>query len=168
MPAVSPVCSWSSYSNRIATQVRPASIHLLIPVIFALASSNLGPYAVIGGALTAAGVSGGAWYPAAQAALADSKSSHISYLVAMTGFVPLMIYGGVMWVHRCNIHGKYSIWVKDLEGADEAHIVEDLRRHSLHPDMHPDNHDQKRKNSFLENEVSATRKLSGQGAIGQL
>lgn len=57
------------------------------PVIFALASANLGPYAVIGGALTAAGVSGGAWYPSAQAALADQHGSHISYLVPMTGFI---------------------------------------------------------------------------------
>lgn len=138
------------------------------PVIFALASSNLGPYAVIGGALTAAGVSGGAWYPSAQAALSDKKGAQISYLVAMTGFVPLMIYGGVMWVHRCNVHGKYSIWVKDLEGADAAHIVEDIRRHSIAPDAMGHDKDYKDRGSFLESEVTATRRLSGQGVVGQL
>lgn len=139
------------------------------PVIFALASSNLGPYAVIGGALTAAGVSGGAWYPAAQAALADSVNSHISYLVAMTGFVPLMIYGGVMWVHRCNQHGKYSIWVKDLEGADASHIESDLRRHSLAPQMSAEMHsDHKEEGTFFEHEVSGTRKMNGMGGVGQL
>ncbi|BEI79894.1 hypothetical protein CcaverHIS002_0104230 [Cutaneotrichosporon cavernicola] len=137
------------------------------PVIFALASSNLGPYTVIGGALTAAGVSGGAWYPAAQAALADRATTQISYLVAMTGFIPLMIYGGVMWLHRCHKHGKYSIWVKDLEGADAEHIETDLRRHSMARQMSVDTHGEgKRENSFLEHEVNTTPKM--RGTVGNL
>lgn len=139
------------------------------PVIFAISSSNLGPYAVIGGALTAAGVSGGAWYPAAQAALSDSVSAHRSYLVPMTGFIPLTIYGCVMWIHRCNKHGKYSILVKDLEGADAAHIEADVRRHSLAPQMSRDTHpDRKDEHTFFEKEVAATRRMSGMGAVGQL
>ncbi|GMK56699.1 hypothetical protein CspeluHIS016_0305390 [Cutaneotrichosporon spelunceum] len=139
------------------------------PVIFALASSNLGPYAVMGGALTAAGVSGGAWMPAAQSALADRATSQVSFLVPMTGFIPLMIYGGIMWLVRCHRHGKYSIWVKDLEGADTGLIEAELRRHSIARQMSPDTGSvEKRRESFLEHEVSATRRMSGMGAVGQL
>ncbi|KAL1408797.1 hypothetical protein Q8F55_005611 [Vanrija albida] len=90
------------------------------PVIYSIAVSNLGGYTKIGGGLLCAGVSGGAAYPAMQAALADVTSTRLSFLIPMTGFVPLMLYGMGMWAHKCNRRGVWSMWVKDLDGAEEA------------------------------------------------
>lgn len=42
--------------------------------------------------MTFKGVGGGAWYPPAQGALADSLSTHRSYLVPFTGYVVMTIY----------------------------------------------------------------------------
>lgn len=100
------------------------------PVIFSIATSNLGSYAKFGGGLIAMGVSGGAWYPSAQGAVADAKGTQISYMIPFTGFVPLMLYGLVMWAIKCRRHNKWSVMVRDLDGSDQAIIEEDLRKHS--------------------------------------
>lgn len=93
------------------------------PVIFSIATSNLGPYATFGGGLLAAGVSGGAAWPSAQAALLDASSAQRSYLVAMAGFVPLMLYGGGMWFVKCKRAGRWTILNRHLDGAED-HIPE--------------------------------------------
>ena len=38
------------------------------------------------------GVGGGAWYPPAQAALADRKSTRLSYVVPFTGYAAMTVY----------------------------------------------------------------------------
>ncbi|EKD02334.1 hypothetical protein A1Q2_03390 [Trichosporon asahii var. asahii CBS 8904] len=81
------------------------------------ATSNLGPYATFGGGLLSAGVSGGAAWPSAQAALLHRVSAQRSYLVAMAGFVPLMTYGLVMWIVKCKRLGRWTILNRHLDGA---------------------------------------------------
>lgn len=46
-----------------------------------------------------------------QAAVADVAGTHISYLMALIGFVPVCAYGGVMWYIRCQkYNGGLTIW----------------------------------------------------------
>lgn len=89
------------------------------PVIFSIATSSLGPYATFGGGLLSAGVSGGAAWPSAQAALLHKVSAQRSYLVAMAGFVPLMTYGLVMWIVKCKRRGRWTVLNKHLDGAED-------------------------------------------------
>jgi hypothetical protein len=53
------------------------------PVIFSIATADLGSYQKIGSGLIAVGVSGGAAYPSMQGALSDAKGTHISYLIPL-------------------------------------------------------------------------------------
>jgi len=55
------------------------------PCIFTLGTKNLGKYTKRGSGLIVMGVGGGAWYPSAQAALAQKASTRRSYLVPMSG-----------------------------------------------------------------------------------
>lgn len=109
--------------------------------------------------MAAAGVSGGAAWPSAQAALSDSHSTHISYLIAMIGFIPLTLYGFGMWYVRCKKHGLWTVWVKDLEGADNALIeaqLEEQHRRAGHVDID----DKKQEEEFYEH-VNTTGKEPG-------
>ena len=45
-----------------------------------------------GAGLIVMGVGGGAWYPSAQAALADKMNTRISYLIPMIGYVVMLAY----------------------------------------------------------------------------
>ncbi|WVQ81340.1 hypothetical protein IAT38_003463 [Cryptococcus sp. DSM 104549] len=106
------------------------------PVIFSIATADLGSYQKVGSGLIALGVSGGAAYPSIQGALADAVSTWRSYFIPLTGFVPLMIYGLVMWiVNSRKYSGKLSIWARNtalnvdavrdtLATAPEAHGVQ--------------------------------------------
>ena len=58
---------------------------IITQVIFTLGTKNLGRYTKRGSGLIVMGVGGGAWWPSAQAALADSHNTRISYLIPMTG-----------------------------------------------------------------------------------
>lgn len=118
------------------------------PVIFSIATSNLGTYVRFGGGLIAMGVSGGACWPTLQGLVADHRSTQLSYLVPFAGFVPLMLYGLVMWVVKCQRHSVYSIWLRDLDGADQSVIEEDLRHHQYTQDA-----EKKRDDSFEERAV---------------
>ncbi|KDN39680.1 MFS general substrate transporter [Tilletiaria anomala UBC 951] len=82
------------------------------PTIYAIATSGLGSYAKIGGSFVAAGVSGGAWYPAALASFADRKDiahAHTrAYLLAMFGFVAVSAYGFGMFIDQGKRRGHYT------------------------------------------------------------
>jgi FHS family L-fucose permease-like MFS transporter len=100
------------------------------PVIFSVATADLGVYNKLGGGLIAAGVSGGAVWPAMQTAVSEAKGSseHISMLIPMAGFVPLAIYGLAMWMVRTRKYngGVYSWKVihPPLETAVDANLEE--------------------------------------------
>jgi len=77
-------------------------------VIFTLGTKNLGRYTKRGSGLIVMGVGGGAWYPSAQAALADRHGTRISYLVAMTGYVVMLAYAIGMVLSQAR-EGKFRI-----------------------------------------------------------
>ncbi|KAF8995436.1 MFS general substrate transporter [Cyathus striatus] len=62
------------------------------PCIFTLGTKNLGVYTKQGSGLIVMGVGGGAWYPPAQASVADRISSRRSYLVPLSGYLAMSIY----------------------------------------------------------------------------
>ncbi|KAF8904376.1 MFS general substrate transporter [Gymnopilus junonius] len=62
------------------------------PCIFTLGTKNLGVHTKQGSGLIVMGVGGGAWYPPAQASVADRVSTRRSYLVPFSGYVAMTIY----------------------------------------------------------------------------
>lgn len=85
------------------------------PVIFSVATADLGTYAKIGSGVVALGVSGGAAYPSIQGAVADHVSTWRSFFIPLTGFVPLMVYGFTMWIINSRKYsGKLTIWNKKV------------------------------------------------------
>ncbi|XP_006460935.1 hypothetical protein AGABI2DRAFT_204277 [Agaricus bisporus var. bisporus H97] len=62
------------------------------PCIFTLGTKNLGIYTKRGSGLIVMGVGGGAWFPPAQASLADKVSTRRSYLVPLAGYLAMTIY----------------------------------------------------------------------------
>ncbi|KAF9507452.1 hypothetical protein BS47DRAFT_1377924 [Hydnum rufescens UP504] len=78
------------------------------PVIFTLGTKNLGVHTKRGSSLIVMGVSGGAWYPAAQGALADRSTSHRSYLVPMTGYIVMTSYAIGMCISQA-VQGGFRI-----------------------------------------------------------
>lgn len=76
------------------------------PCVFTIGTKNLGKHTKRGSGLIVMGVGGGAWYPSAQGALADSASTHTSYLVPMTGYVALLIYALGIVIDQ-TIHGGF-------------------------------------------------------------
>ncbi|WVQ93033.1 hypothetical protein IAU59_000097 [Kwoniella sp. CBS 9459] len=84
------------------------------PVIFSIATADLGSYQKIGSGVIALGVSGGAAYPALQGLVSDHVSSHRSYFIPLTGFIPLLVYGFFMWIRNSRRYGgNVSIWAKN-------------------------------------------------------
>ncbi|EST09144.1 Major facilitator superfamily [Kalmanozyma brasiliensis GHG001] len=81
------------------------------PIIFTLATSNLGANQKLGSALVAAGVSGGAWMPSVQAVVADAKSTQTSFFVPISGFAVVAAYGFYMHMRGCKQQGYWS-WRK--------------------------------------------------------
>ncbi len=81
------------------------------PIIFTLATSNLGANQKLGSALVAAGVSGGAWYPSVQATVADKTSTRKSFFVPIVGFAVVAWYGLYMHMRGCKQQGYWS-WRK--------------------------------------------------------
>ncbi|THH32292.1 hypothetical protein EUX98_g1907 [Antrodiella citrinella] len=61
------------------------------PVIFTLATKNLGRHTKRGSGLVVMGVGGGAWYPPAQGSIAD-RNTRLSYIVPFTGYVAMAVY----------------------------------------------------------------------------
>ncbi|GAA5821223.1 hypothetical protein JCM3770_006882 [Rhodotorula araucariae] len=66
---------------------------LVYPSIFSLATSNLGKHTKRGAGLLCMGVSGGAVFPPMQGALADARSTTISYVIPAAGFSFVIAYG---------------------------------------------------------------------------
>jgi FHS family L-fucose permease-like MFS transporter len=62
------------------------------PCIFTLGTKNLGVHTKQGSGLIVMGVGGGAWYPPAQASVADRISTRRSYLVPFSGYVAMTLY----------------------------------------------------------------------------
>ncbi|KAF8971045.1 MFS general substrate transporter [Flammula alnicola] len=62
------------------------------PCIFTLGTKNLGVHTKQGSGLIVMGVGGGAWYPPAQASVADRISTRRSYLVPFSGYMAMTIY----------------------------------------------------------------------------
>ncbi|CED84552.1 mfs general substrate transporter [Phaffia rhodozyma] len=82
------------------------------PVIFTIATADLGPWFKIGSGCIAAAVSGGAAFPAMQGAVADYSSTSTSFFIPMTGFIVVMCYGFLMWRSRSRKYGQpWSVWV---------------------------------------------------------
>jgi len=63
------------------------------PCIFTLGTKNLGVHTKKGSGLIVMGVGGGAWYPPAQASIADRISTRRSYLVPFSGYMAMSLYG---------------------------------------------------------------------------
>jgi len=78
---------------------------LAYPVIFTLGTKNLGRNTKWGSSLIVMGVGGGAWYPPAQAALADLAGTPRSYLVPMSGYLAMLLYGIFMVVYQARKYG---------------------------------------------------------------
>jgi len=91
-------------------------------VIFTLGTKNLGRYTKRGSGLIVMGVGGGAWYPSAQAALADRQGTRISYLVPMTGYVVMLAYAIGMVISQAK-EGKLRIRNIDEIDAKRAAVV---------------------------------------------
>nr|ODO03910.1 L-fucose transporter [Cryptococcus depauperatus CBS 7855] len=94
------------------------------PVIFSVATADLGTYAKVGAGFVALGVSGGAVYPSMQGAVSDHVNTLRSFFIPLTGFVPLMLYGFVMWiVNSRKYSGQLTIWTRktnvNIEENDE-------------------------------------------------
>jgi hypothetical protein len=47
-----------------------------------------------------------------QSAVSDRYSAHISFLIPMIGFIPLTIYGLVMWISRSKRYNNGRITIK--------------------------------------------------------
>ncbi|KAF8813672.1 MFS general substrate transporter [Phlegmacium glaucopus] len=62
------------------------------PCIFTLGTKNLGVHTKQGSGLIVMGVGGGAWYPPAQASVADRVSTRRSYLVPFSGYIAMTLY----------------------------------------------------------------------------
>lgn len=61
-----------------------------------------------------------------QSAVSDRYSAHISFLIPMIGFIPLTIYGLVMWITRSKRYNEGRITIRvyqpplEIDSAAEA------------------------------------------------
>jgi MFS transporter, FHS family, L-fucose permease len=63
-----------------------------LQTIFTLGTKGLGVHTKRGSGLIVMGVGGGAWFPPAQASVADRISTRRSYLVPFAGYAAMTIY----------------------------------------------------------------------------
>ncbi|KAN0062812.1 hypothetical protein ACQY0O_004632 [Thecaphora frezii] len=77
------------------------------PIIFTLATSNLGSYQKLGSSIVAAGVSGGAAWPPVQAAVADRTTTANSYHIPIIGFAIVALYGAGINAHASRQLGTW-------------------------------------------------------------
>ena len=82
----------------------------MYPTIFALGTANLGRHTRRGAGILVMGVSGGAVFPPIQGAVADAKSTRLSYVVSVVGFVYILGYVTVHWLGT----GRHIMRVKDV------------------------------------------------------
>ncbi|KAM0326630.1 hypothetical protein ACHAQA_006499 [Verticillium albo-atrum] len=72
----------------------------MYPTIFALGTEGLGHHTRRGAGILVMGVSGGAVFPPIQGAIADAKSTRVSYVVPMVGLICVLGYAAVHWVRK--------------------------------------------------------------------
>lgn len=70
------------------------------PTTFTLATSNLGIWTKRGASLVVMGVGGGAAFPPMQGALADARSTELSYVINAVGFLTVAAYGVGMRLYQ--------------------------------------------------------------------
>jgi len=92
-------CIWSLTVALTSGWTGIATLYLLFffesicyPTIFTLGTKNLGVHTKRGSGLIVMGVGGGAWYPPAQASVADRVSTRTSYLVPFAGYSVMTLY----------------------------------------------------------------------------
>ncbi|KAI0344691.1 MFS general substrate transporter [Trametopsis cervina] len=122
------------------------------PVVFTLGTKNLGRHTKRGSGLIVMGVGGGAWYPPAQASIADHNTRR-SYLVPFSGYVAMTIYavgivvdqavkGGFRW-RTMNEIGERR---KEIEDHAQSPVSEFYEKktssqefvETVHTEAHPD------------------------------
>ncbi|KAF8160943.1 major facilitator superfamily domain-containing protein [Crassisporium funariophilum] len=87
------------------------------PCIFTLGTKNLGRHTKQGSGLIVMGVGGGAWYPPAQASVADRISTQRSYLVAFSGYAAMTIYAIGLVIDQARKEGFR------LRNVDESNLI---------------------------------------------
>ncbi|KAF8348148.1 MFS general substrate transporter [Amanita rubescens] len=93
------------------------------PCIFTLGTKNLGIYTKRGSGLVVMGVGGGAWFPPAQAALADRSNTRRSYLVPVAGYLAMTVYAIGLVVDQA-LKGGFRFWnieKTQIEGTTEIY-----------------------------------------------
>ncbi|KAI0081342.1 MFS general substrate transporter [Panus rudis PR-1116 ss-1] len=90
------------------------------PVIFTLATKNLGKWTKTGSGLIVMGVGGGAWYPPAQGSIANSNT-RISYLVPFSGYVAMAIYAIGMVIDQ-TVKGGFRFRTVDEIAERKKHV----------------------------------------------
>lgn len=98
------------------------------PVIFTLGTKQLGRHTKRGSGLIVMGVGGGAWYPPAQASIAD-RNTRLSYVVPFTGYVAMTVYAVGIVIHQA-ITGGFRFRTVD-EIAKKRHEIEEKQPASL-------------------------------------
>ncbi|KZV79668.1 MFS general substrate transporter [Exidia glandulosa HHB12029] len=113
------------------------------PIIFCLGTSNLGKWTKRGSSLLVMGVGGGAAFPPAQGAVADSINSVRSYIIPFIGYMVVVVYSSGMIIARKRATARAAALI-DAEGgvraaddkdrssvSDSEKKVEDERRENV-------------------------------------
>ncbi|KAF8842984.1 MFS general substrate transporter [Paxillus ammoniavirescens] len=114
------------------------------PTIFTLGTKNLGVHTKVGSGLIVMGVGGGAWYPAAQGALADAAYTRRSYLVPMSGYIAMTIYAVGLVVDQARKHGF------TVRNQDELSTIKNAAAANTERDGSPESPAVKKASDFLE------------------
>ncbi|OSX66289.1 hypothetical protein POSPLADRAFT_1064677 [Postia placenta MAD-698-R-SB12] len=93
------------------------------PVIFTLATKNLGRHTKKGSGLVVMGVGGGAWYPPAQGAIADYNTAH-SYVVPFTGYVAMTVYAVGMMISQAKTGGFRFRTVDEIQATTKPKVTD--------------------------------------------
>ncbi|PPQ98429.1 hypothetical protein CVT24_004108 [Panaeolus cyanescens] len=91
------------------------------PCIFTLGTKNLGVHTKQGSGLIVMGVGGGAWYPPAQASVADRISTRRSYLVPFSGYAAMAIYAIGMVIDQTRKDGFRFRNVDEKDSLNQEH-----------------------------------------------
>ncbi|KAH9839496.1 MFS general substrate transporter [Rhodofomes roseus] len=117
------------------------------PVIFTLATKNLGRHTKRGSGLVVMGVGGGAWYPPAQGVIADKNTAH-SYMVPFSGYVAMTVYAVGMVLDQTRKGGFRLRTIDEIQTTKEKRVdvesISDAGRKS------PSELDKKAEEEFVE------------------
>ncbi|KAF9445908.1 MFS general substrate transporter [Macrolepiota fuliginosa MF-IS2] len=95
------------------------------PCIFTLGTKNLGVHTKRGSGLIVMGVGGGAWYPPAQASLADKTTTRHSYLVPFSGYLAMTCYAVGMVIDQA-VKGSFRFRnIDELVQGKQTHAEEE-------------------------------------------